>query len=157
MSIIDNALRQSMQDQVKKKKLWTNASPTSSFANQKITLDLTGYQGVRVKLAYNNDSMSDDQTEFDVEVGKNSRAVMFGPLTAEGVSILATARVITAETDGVKIGTAYSKNTGITIEGTANNTRQIPIDIYGIKNILGGAARKIKALLMPSPRRLEVA
>lgn len=157
MSIIDNALRQSMQDQVKKKKLWTNASPMSSFANQKITLDLTGYQGARVKLAYNNDSMSDIQTEFDIEIGKQTRAVMFGPLTAEGSSILATARVLTAEADGVEIGTAYGKNTGSTAEGVVDNTRQIPIDIYGIKNILGGAARKIKALLTLSPRRLEVA
>ena len=157
MSIIDNALRQSMQDQVKKKKLWTNASPTSSFANQKITLDLTGYQGARVKLAYNNDSMSDVQTEFDVEIGKQTHAVMFGPLTADGVSILATARILTAETDGVEIGTAYAKNTGITIEGTVNNTRQIPIDIYGIKNILGGAARKIKAFFALPLCGLEVA
>ena len=152
MSIIDNALQQSMQDQVKKKKLWTNASPTSSFAEQKVSLDLTGYQGVRVKLAYNNSSMSDIQAEFDIEIGKQTHAVMFGPLTAEGTTILTTARMLTAETDGVEIETAYAKNTGMTAEGTVNNTRQIPIDIYGIKNILGGVIHKL-ITIATHPRR----
>ena len=137
MSIIDNALRQSMQDQVKKKKLWTNASPTSSWSNQKVPLDLTGYDGLRIKMGYDTDAL-DIQSEFDVETGKRSRAVMFGPLTAKGSSILATARLLQAEPDGVWIGTAHGKNTGSTMEGTVDNTRQIPIDIYGIKNILGG-------------------
>ena len=42
MSVIDNALQTLFKLGIEFKKVWENASPTSDFAAQTITLDLTG-------------------------------------------------------------------------------------------------------------------
>lgn len=49
------------------KKLWTNASPTSSFANQTINLDMTGYD--LIKIQFNLDTNKRALPSFDSPTG----------------------------------------------------------------------------------------
>ena len=136
MSIIDNALRQSMQDQIKKKKLWTNASPTSSFASQKVSLDLTNYSGVDIEVGYNNGADAPINT-FECPIGRYVRVVVVGPLSTSS-SIYGVSRAAEVDADGITFGDTTSKAFNTSGNGEINNARAIPLNIYGIKNILGG-------------------
>lgn len=48
MSVVDNAIQQLFKNGCKIKKLWTNASITSSFAAQDVSANTTGCDGVMV-------------------------------------------------------------------------------------------------------------
>lgn len=102
-------------------KLWENASWTSAFANQKITLDLSGYDYVMVI--------------FNQNVSSNTR--MTPPIispAANGGGIINAAdgsrRYFTNNYTSVNFDTVYPTN------GAANC---IPLFIYGIK--LSGGVR----------------
>ena len=101
-------------------KLWENASWTSAFANQKITLDLSGYDYVMVI--------------FNQNISSNTR--MTPPIispAANGGGIINAAdgsrRYFTNNYTFVNFDTVYPTN------GTANC---IPLFIYGVKLSGGG-------------------
>lgn len=52
-SVIDKALQQTMQDQVKEKVLWKNASPDSTFPQQNVTVaNLADYDQYEIEAKY---------------------------------------------------------------------------------------------------------
>lgn len=72
MSVLDNALQQSMKDQVKEITVWDNAAPTSSFPAQTILAELKDAKFIKV--LFNTTIASDgEQYENMVEIEANSR------------------------------------------------------------------------------------
>lgn len=105
--------------------LWTNASPTSSFAAQTVSLSLSSYTMVAVLFAYAN-SINTMQHVFMLPVNGATTVCSFY-WTAE--KTLRAIRNAKASTSGVAFEGGYTDNGGI----TANNIYAVPLKIYGIK------------------------
>lgn len=123
---------------VQKKLLWTNASPTSSFAAQTISLDLSGYDMVLiVHLSNQTDgtfACVSDTLPKSIGVGK-------GHLIYGGFIYNATVanrgsdghRGLTFSDAGIAFENAVRTTEGL---GTAqNNALCVPYQIYGIKGV----------------------
>lgn len=106
--------------------LWTNASPTSSFAKQTISLNLSGYDFVEIQFSQNQEAPI--RTNFvRAKVGDTqpSRCLMY-------YNYLYT-RDFTVKTTGVDFAVAsLSSRTGTMAD---NNNVVIPYKIYGIKGV----------------------
>lgn len=109
-----------------KKLLWTNASPTSSFAKQTISLNLSEYNFVEIQFSQNQEAPI--RTNFvRAKVGDTqpSRCLMY-------YNYLYT-RDFTVKTTGVDFAVAsLSSRTGTMAD---NNNVVIPYKIYGIKGV----------------------
>ena len=90
--------------------LWTNPSPSASFAAQKISLDLSNYSFVFVV----------SSGSVLVKVGAGSAWIV------SNVSPNLRLRSVTASATGVTFGAGYQGS-------TQDNTNNIPIQIYGIR------------------------
>ena len=101
-------------------KLWENASWTSAFANQKITLDLSGYDYVMV-IFNQNTSSNTRMTPPIISPAANGGGIINA---ADG-----SRRYFTNNYTFVNFDTVYPAN------GTANC---IPLFVYGIKLSGGG-------------------
>lgn len=102
--------------------LWTNASPTSSFAAQTVSLDLSGYDAVLIDVncAY---EFPDFGTCFVCMVGRGVYMDVWNPTQNSKYF-----REATVASTGVTFGQGYF-STG------ANNNCAIPFRIYGIKGV----------------------
>lgn len=98
--------------------LWTNASPTSSFAAQTVSLDLRGYDAVVIVVD------ADRRHTFPCFVGFQYD-LSYLP---SGYNAASFGRLATVSSVGVDFGAGYY-NTG------ANNTVAVPQAIYGIKGV----------------------
>ena len=140
---IDKALQQCLKDSMKIKRLWKNASPNSSFAPQGLTIDITGFDIIRiVHKTYTNGTLwaeiTDDTPVAALDGGYG--ILIFGAFCQSGSS---------TSTRGYSVSRRYAKENGqlvfrdaaVTKElTTANDSKQcIPLEIYGIKIIGGGA------------------
>ena len=108
----------------KKTLLWTNASPTSGFANQTVNLDLSNYDSLEI--------------EFKTYAGSNSFHVSRHRIGVESVLTTATGgsatlapvmRVFTSNASGITFVDFFDWNFG------KNNTVCVPTKIYGIKEV----------------------
>ena len=130
MASLDTALQQlitAATERVEVKLLWANASSTSAFANQKITLDLSGYDYVMVI--------------FNQNTSSNAR------MTPPIISPAANGGGIINAADGsrryfVNNYTFVNFDVVYPASGTANC---IPLFIYGIK-LSGGGTRLTRFL-----------
>lgn len=104
--------------------LWTNSSPTSSFAAQTISLNLSDYAGIIIEL---NDAINVQEiySRGYIKVGDSNTNVACG--IKHGNSDLV--RIVTATSSGVTISDAYNN-------GSAANGYAIPARIYGVKKVL---------------------
>lgn len=94
------------------KKLWENASPTSSFGNQKITMDLSSYDLVLILF----------------KLDRNGRVATpaITPIGHPGLSAYGTnVRYFLVHTNDITFDVV-----------TPNNTTMIPFKIYGMKGVL---------------------
>ena len=113
--------------------LWTNASPTSSFRAQKISLDLSGYDFVEVIYKLSTSSTELSQIIERCEIGAGIRAERFQNPTSENNILKNLYRGGDgASTSGYTFGDAYTKTADAT-SSTRDNTYIIPYKIYGIK------------------------
>lgn len=137
MSAIDNALQACFKESVKVLKKWTNASPTSNFAAQKISIDLSGFDGVFIGLL-----SSATATDIETFCFCENRKSVFP--TAQPYYL--RTRKITVDNTGVTFGagTQYESDWS----NNTNNGIAIPAEIYAVKFIMGGyrIARFIKSL-----------
>lgn len=104
-------------------KLWENASPTSSFGKQTVSLDLSDYGLI---IAYGIESTTESKVISALAVkGKTHRLICL--YNARQV------REFTANDNGVTFENAYYS----ALSGTmaSNNVYMIPIAIYGIKGV----------------------
>ena len=103
--------------------LWENPSPTSNFAGQTISLDLSNYAGVIVE--FNSDSYGIFSSRSYLKKNEEINTTYFGAGFAK-------------DTDG-GVGRRYTiNNTGVTFENgyylnNSNNGVMIPTKIYGVQ------------------------
>ena len=114
----------------KRKLLWTNASPTSVFAAQTLSLALSGYDAVEIVSRFTTSNIG--QTVEKCEVGSRVFVEKFYNATSTSAHATIMHRQIDVSSDGVTFAGAKSKVTdGNT--STTDNSLLIPYKIYGIK------------------------
>ena len=102
--------------------LWTNSSPTAAFAAQTISLNLSGYESVKIVFR----RMTADSYCITYEVEKNAGATYVSMMWVQNSNEIV--RIINSVTDtGVNFGK------GIDQSGADNNGYLVPLKIYGIK------------------------
>ena len=116
---------------VSMKSLWTNASPTSNFAAQTISLNLSDYKYVLVRYLYSTDYQGIDQIAI-VKVGRDAYLTFTG---AASTNIYLSQRTISVGSDSVAFGAPVYKTYASTSKPTANNKYCIPVEIIGIKGV----------------------
>ena len=113
--------------------LWTNSSPTSSFAPQTINLDLSKYKEVEISF-YNNITSGYRYRVPNVTCPIGDQAIVngvFGGTAVESGVIFVFERVFTVSSDKISFGNAAgcADNNSHAIR----NDMGVPIEIYGIK------------------------
>ena len=117
----------------KRKLLWTNASPTSEFAAQTISLTLSSYDAVEVICRYS--TTSDSRTRYICDVGSSASIDWFYYTVVAGKYMGVKSRnEVSASTTGVTFGACTTKP-GNSTDSTTTNGYIIPIKIYGIKGV----------------------
>ncbi len=116
---------------VSMKSLWTNASPTSNFAAQTISLSLSGYEYVLVRYLYSTGYQSQNQIAI-VKVGGDAYLTFTG---VASTNIYLSQRTISVGSDSVTFGEPVYKTYASTSNPTANNKYCIPVEIIGIKGV----------------------
>ena len=119
---------------VSMKSLWTNASPTSDFAAQTISLNLSGYKYVLVRYLYSKDYQNEDQIAV-VKVGRSAYLTFTGAASSGSGNIFLSQRRISVGSTSVAFGAPLYKNYSSTAKPTANNKYCIPVEIIGIKGV----------------------
>lgn len=117
----------------KRKLLWTNASPTSEFAAQTISLTLSSYDAVEIVCRYS--TTSDSRTRYICDVGSSASIDWFYYTVVAGKYMGVKSRnEVSASTTGVTFGACTTKP-GNSTDSTTTNGYIIPIKIYGIKGV----------------------
>lgn len=105
--------------------LWENASPTSSFAAQTISCDLSGYDFFGVVLRFAAGTADNAMMQiFTVDETRKTLVIIANNANRTGgrhVTWSASAKTLTFD------GAYYN--------GAANNANAIPVYIYGIKGV----------------------
>lgn len=101
--------------------LWTNPSPTSNFAAQTVSLDLSGFDAVMVVMKLKKDLIYVSWNFGFI----GDTAIMSIKGNATGTMYGRTAEI---NAQGIVFGTGYSAS-------TSSNEYGIPAKIYGIKGI----------------------
>ena len=101
--------------------LWTNASPTSAFSPQTVSIDLSGYSNILVKCTLVMASNISYDAFFWLD--KNSAAWLLSGISQ---STLVSRAVSSVNSSGITFEQAY-------VSSTVNNLAVIPVQIYGIK------------------------
>ena len=104
--------------------LWTNASPTSDFANQTVEVDLSGYDSIEIEFKFNKASPNCFVSRHRVGVESALIGVTGGP-----TALYPTLRWLNFVTKGVNFFSTISWNLN------ADNGICIPFKIYGIKEV----------------------
>ena len=103
--------------------LWTNASPSSNFANQSIAIDMTDYKLILVSCLYSTSSTN----HMMYILNENDDYYMIWPAYRNYRRVVTkTSSSLTFE-DCVYWGTYASSST------TTSNSNIIPVNVYGIK------------------------
>ena len=118
-----------------KKLLWTNSSPTSAFAAQTISLDLSGYDEIEVEYSDLNDaSHGDKMPQIKARVGERGlMGATFGSAGADygSGSIYNATRRFAIGSSGI----TFDGGHGAVASGSysARNDVCVPLRIYGIQ------------------------
>lgn len=105
-----------------RKLLWTNPSPTSSFAAQTVSLDLSDYDEVEIAVRLYSGGSS------PVIFVRGSVGLLSSALGVRNDSFLTQIRQFTPQTSGVQF---YDCKLGS--NSSTYNDQMIPLNIYGIK------------------------
>lgn len=105
--------------------LWENASPTSSFGAQSISVDLSGYSWFAIEIQFQT-SQTDNPALQEFRVDEVRKLINLASSTnnrtgGRHVTWSASAKTLTFD------GAYYN--------GSANNSYCIPLRIYGIKGV----------------------
>lgn len=113
------------------KLVWENASPSSSFAAQTVSIDLSGADFVIVEFSATTTGSARPATI--IANGKQGVLSWLANATA-GYEILLMSRNATVSDTGIYFDKAYRKTISSTT-ATENNTSAIPTRIYAIKGV----------------------
>jgi hypothetical protein len=115
--------------------LWQNASPTSAFAAQKVSLDLSGYDMVFINFLTHCASGSFrwyHRSEIS-HIGNYHKVVGFCE-TGTDIGF----RCFSTADDGINFTAAYYTTTFSSSSWSNSNNLYIPLNIYGIKGVVNG-------------------
>lgn len=116
--------------------LWTNDDTTTSFAQQKIYVDLTNYDGVIVKYRFDNTSRWYMHNYFTIPYTYSEPFPMYRGTTTDGTVVYRyRATTIASELDGIMFfsGTRIGATTAGNITTYTTDFVMIPVAIYGVK------------------------
>lgn len=143
MSLLDKICRALIKMIRKKdstKLVWKNASPTSAFAPQKINIDLSDADIIKVFFKRYTTATK----EFCADVYVHAAGTMlFGFGEADGAGVSFVTRLISVDESGVTFEKGHDKVITSTSAGGENRSSGVPVRIYKI--ISGGA--RVKACL----------
>ena len=117
---------------IQKKLVWTNESPSSNFASQNITVDLSEYDEIEVEFRANTTSSYYYCCNFTK--GKASRCATLAQQTSDGENTYILDRTVTMNNDNVFFGGGGQKIIDTQVY-TSNTSRLIPIRIWAIKGV----------------------
>lgn len=122
--------------------LWENPNPTSNFANQTISLDLSQYEVILFIVKQDTNNNYGNERAIDQNLGFVGETITLHvinhivPNGATSQNSWISTRNADIITTGITFGTGYGKRMSDSTIGTANNQYCIPLKIYGIsKNI----------------------
>lgn len=118
-----------------KELLWTNASPTSAFSAQTISLDLSGYDAVEIIANNTNEKFP---VSFKVEKGSSSNLGIVGTgsgYVGTGSVVIHAIREATVNNNGVTFSSAFTAMYNVQSYATESNVYNVPVKIYGIKEV----------------------
>ena len=110
--------------------LWTNPSPTSSFAAQTLSIDVSNYSYLYFKVL--NNTVSPYNTTFDIIepiVKDKIQYLGTGSATTTWLGTGLNTREYKVTDDGIAFSGGYN-------DGSAANNVGIPLEIYGVKRVL---------------------
>lgn len=118
-------------------KLWENASPTSEFAEQTISLDLSGYTHIVVLSITSNAAKASGNYQPIIYVPNLVGAS--GAISScgyDGSALWFHARTVSIVSGGVKFGTGYMQGLSNGINHYPNrDDRAVPVIIYGVRGL----------------------
>jgi hypothetical protein len=121
-----------------KKKLWTNPNPTSTFATQTISLDLTEYDSVEIR--YLGASVWKSNASVVIKKGErgygNITAGNMGMQSASNTVVYTANRLFTVSDTGVVCTDGYAMTSNGSVVSPESRVC-IPLEIYGIKDVTG--------------------
>lgn len=113
--------------------LWTNPNPTSDFAAQTLSLDLSGYD---MLLVYAWDTVGDvAPVSYIIEAPGTTFITAFRDFTNSN-AIPMTYRKVTITGAGITFGNGTYKLTNQQSSPATRNDFRVPTKIYGIKGIV---------------------
>lgn len=132
----------SLNRKTETKLLWTNPNPTSAFAAQTVSLDLSNYDMVEIAFYQATSQLYTHTKRIVVGSVSDLGVVATRFLETSGTSTSgtwSTSRQVNVKTTGVIFGAGayeYTYNNGN--NHVVNNSYTVPLKIYGIK--LGGGS-----------------
>lgn len=151
MSVVDNAIQQLFKNGCKIKKLWTNASITSSFTAQDVRANTTGCDGVMV--TFRRTSSSDaapSGTAIVMNYGGGDQILIEYAATMLFRDVVWNSRSKITLSDCQRV-----MQYAVMGSRQKENALIIPVAIYGIQ-LLGGVINKLKTLAASLFSRREV-
>ena len=118
--------------------LWENPDPTSSFAAQTVSIDLSSYDSILIFFRMATTTTYGDYSTSVIGSGETNFSAI-GDLSAAAIPMIRQ-RHYTPTSTGVTFGSSYQK---VATDGAApsvNNTVSIPYRIWGIKYAHGSSS-----------------
>lgn len=120
--------------------LWTNATPTNSFANQTLDSsdgipDLSGYDAVEIEYCYGSSYTNVVETGIYKKSYTKQYMTCHGDIKTDNTGFYISQRLVTVTASGITFGNGTYKNISAAAKGAANNVYCVPLKIYGIKGV----------------------
>ena len=115
--------------------LWTNASPSSQFANQTLSLGLSGYDAVEIEYCYGSSYTNVVETGIYKKSYTQQYMTCHGDIKTDNTVFYISQRLVTVTASGITFGNGTYKNISAAVKGAANNVYCVPLKIYGIKGV----------------------
>lgn len=117
----------------KRKLLWTNASPTSEFAAQTVSLTLSGYDAVEIEYCYGSSYTNAVETGIYKKSYTQQYMTCHGDIKTNNKGYYISQRLVTVTASGITFGKGTYKNISAAANGAEGNVYCVPLKIYGIK------------------------
>ena len=111
--------------------LYTNAAPSSAFAAQTVTLDLSGFQSVAIEYFTRGDQVGDI---YRAEVTIGRRTMLQGAM-AMWNNLVYGIRFVDATTTNIVFGDGYARSYDTPSIGSVDNQYCVPYRIWGVKGV----------------------
>ena len=115
--------------------LWTNASPSSQFANQTLSLGLSGYEAVEIEYCYGSSYTNVVETGIYKKSYTQQYMTCHGDIKTDNTRFYISQRLVTVTASGITFGNGTHKNISAAVNGATGNTYCVPLKIYGIKGV----------------------